>query len=322
MSSLRALGTFLVLALLGSAASAQQNWPNKPIRILVPFAAGGNTDSIARVTAESLGRKLNTSVIVENRPGANGALAAEAVMRAPADGYTLFMATAPQMAILPQLTKTRYDPVKDFEPISIVASNVFALAVGPGSSARTLPEFVATARSAPGKVSYASAGNGSVSHLSMAMFAQRAQLDMVHVTYKGGAPALADVMAGHMPVYFANVPEVLPHMGGNRVRVLAVSSSQRLSQLPDVPTVSEAGYAGFRSATWNGLSAPAQTPKAIVDRIAAELAALAKEPDFVAKMENLGVQVVCNTPTEFAAQLREDIGVWGQAIKTSGAKLD
>ncbi len=321
MSSLRAIGTFLALALLSSAALAQ-SWPSKPIRILVPFAAGGNTDSIARVTAESLARKLNTSVIVENRPGANGALAAEAVMRAPADGYTLFMATAPQMAILPQLTKTKYDPVKDFEPISIVASNVFALTVGPGSSAKTLSEFVATAKAAPGKVSYASAGNGSVSLLSMAMFAQRAQLDMVHVTYKGGAPAMADVMAGHIPVYFANVPEVLPHMGGNRVRVLAVSSNKRLSQLPDVPTVSEAGYMGFRSATWNGLSAPAQTPKAIVDRIAAELATLAKEPDFVTKMENLGVQVVCNTPAEFAAQLTEDIGMWGQAIKTSGAKLD
>ena len=321
MSSLRAIGTFLSLALLGSAALAQ-SWPNKPIRILVPFAAGGNTDSIARVTAEALARKLNSSVIVENRPGANGALAAEAVMRAPADGYTLFMATAPQMAILPQLTKTKYDPVKDFEPISIVASNVFALAAGPGSSAKSLGEFVAAAKSQPGKASYASAGNGSVSHLSMAMFAQRAQLDMVHVTYKGGAPALADVMAGHMPVYFANVPEVLPHMGGARIRVLAVSSKTRLPQLPDVPTVAESGYAGFYSATWNGLSAPAQTPKAIVERIARELIALAKEPEFVTKMENLGVQVVCNTPTEFAAQLQEDVGVWGQAIKTSGAKLE
>ncbi len=321
MSSLRAVGTFLCLALLGSAVFAQ-SWPNKPIRILVPFAAGGNTDSIARVTAEALARKLGTPVIVENRPGANGALAAEAVMRAPADGYTLFMATAPQMAILPQLTKTKYDPVKDFEPISIIASNVFALTVGPGSTAKSLAEFVAAAKSQPGKMSYASAGNGSVSHLSMAMFAQRAQLDMVHVTYKGGAPALADVMAGHMPVYFANVPEVLSQVSSGRIRVLAVSSKARLPQLPDVPTVAESGYAGFQSATWNGLSAPAQTPKAIVERVAGELASLSKEPDFIKKLESLGVQVVCNTPTEFAAQLREDMGVWGQAIKTSGAKLE
>lgn len=321
MSSTRAVGTLLSLALLGSTAFAQ-NWPSKPIRILVPFAAGGNTDSIARVTGEALARKLGTPVIVENRPGANGALAAEAVMRAPADGYTLFMATAPQMAILPQLTKTRYDPVKDFEPISIIASNVFALTVGSGSPAKTVADFVAAAKAQPGKMSYASAGNGSVSHLSMAMFAQRAQLDMVHVTYKGGAPALADVIAGHMPVYFANVPEVLPQVSGGRIRLLAVSSKSRLPQLPDVPTLAESGYAGFQSATWNGLSAPAQTPKAIVERVASELAALSKEPDFVKKMESLGVQVVCNTPTEFAAQLREDMGVWGQAIKTSGAKLE
>jgi tripartite-type tricarboxylate transporter receptor subunit TctC len=321
MSSTRAVGTLLSLALLGSTAFAQ-NWPSKPIRILVPFAAGGNTDSIARVTGEALARKLGTPVIVENRPGANGALAAEAVMRAPADGYTLFMATAPQMAILPQLTKTRYDPVKDFEPISIIASNVFALTVGSGSPAKNVADFVAAAKAQPGKMSYASAGNGSVSHLSMAMFAQRAQLDMVHVTYKGGAPALADVIAGHMPVYFANVPEVLPQVSGGRIRLLAVSSKSRLPQLPDVPTLAESGYAGFQSATWNGLSAPAQTPKAIVERVAGELAALSKEPDFVKKMESLGVQVVCNTPTEFAAQLREDMGVWGQAIKTSGAKLE
>jgi tripartite-type tricarboxylate transporter receptor subunit TctC len=321
MSSTRAVGTLLSLALLGSTAFAQ-NWPSKPIRILVPFAAGGNTDSIARVTGEALARKLGTPVIVENRPGANGALAAEAVMRAPADGYTLFMATAPQMAILPQLTKTRYDPVKDFEPISIIASNVFALTVGSGSPAKNVADFVAAAKAQPGKLSYASAGNGSVSHLSMAMFAQRAQLDMVHVTYKGGAPALADVIAGHMPVYFANVPEVLPQVSGGRIRLLAVSSKSRLPQLPDVPTLAESGYAGFQSATWNGLSAPAQTPKAIVERVAGELAALSKEPDFVKKMESLGVQVVCNTPTEFAAQLREDMGVWGQAIKTSGAKLE
>lgn len=317
----RVIGSLAALMLVASTAAAQ-TWPSKPIRIIVPFAPGGNTDGIARVSAEALARKLGTAVIVENRPGANGALAAEAVMRAPNDGYTLFMATAPQMAILPQLTKTNYDPVKDFEPISIIASNVFALAVGAGTTANSLGEFVASVKAQPGKLSYASAGNGSVSHLSMAMFTQRAQLDMVHVTYKGGAPALSDVIAGHVPAYFANVPEVLPQMSSGRIRVLAVSSKTRVPQLPNVPTVAEAGYPGFQSATWNGLAAPARTPKAVVDRIANELVALSKEPEFVRKLEALGVQVVCNTPTEFGAQLREDITLWGQAIKTSGAKLE
>ncbi|MBP7566668.1 MAG: tripartite tricarboxylate transporter substrate binding protein [Burkholderiaceae bacterium] len=324
MSVLHRLGLSLcVAALTSSAALAQQPaWPTKPLRVLVPFAPGGNTDSIARVTAEFLGRKLGQTVVVENRPGANGAIAADAVARATPDGYTLFMATAPQMAILPQLTKTNYDPVKDFEPVTIVASNVFAMAVGSGTSANTLGEFVAAARAQPGKISYASAGNGSVSHLSMAMFVHAAKLDMVHVTYKGGAPAIADVMAGHVPVYFANLPEVLPQVAGGKIRVLAVSSPRRVAQLPNVPTVAESGWPDFKTETWNGLAAPAKTPKAVVDRIATEMAAIAKDPEFIKRMDTLGVQVICNTPAEMARQLRDDISLWGEAIRVSGAKLE
>ena len=322
MSLLPRLGLLLSAAALWSTPAFAQTWPTKPLKIVVPFAPGGNTDSIARLTGEFLGRKLGTTVIVENRPGGNGALAGDAVARAAPDGYTLFMATAPQMAILPQLTRTNYDPVKDFEPITIVASNVFAMAVGSGTPAASLGEFVNAAKAQPGKISYASAGNGSVSHLSMAMFIARAKLDMVHVTYKGGAPAIADVMAGHVPVYFANLPEVLPQMQGGKIRVLAVSSPRRVAQLPNVPTIAESGWPDFRTETWNGLAAPARTPKAIVERIASEMASVAKDPDFVKRMDTLGVEVICNTPAAFAAQLREDIGVWGQAIKVSGAKLE
>jgi tripartite-type tricarboxylate transporter receptor subunit TctC len=299
-----------------------QAWPSKPLRLVVPFSPGGNTDSIARIGAEFLGRRLGQTVVVENKPGANGALAAETVARAPSDGYTLFMATAPQMAVLPHLTKTPYDPIKDFEPVTIVATNVFAMAVGEAVAARNLQEFTALVKSQPGKLAYASAGNGSVSHLSMALFLSRAKLEMFHVAYKGGAPALADVLAGHVPVYFANVAEVLPHMTGGRIRVLAVSGAKRVPQLQSVPTLAESGYPGFATNTWNGFAAPAKTPKAIVDRIATEMAVAAADPEFVKRMDAIGVQVLCNKPAEMAAQLRDDTALWGQAVKISGAKLE
>jgi len=324
-SAARFAASFLLAAVAAAvlpSTSLAQTWPTKPLRLVVPFSPGGNTDSIARISAEYLGKRLGTPVVVENKPGANGALAAEAVARAPSDGYTLFMATAPQMAVLPHLTKTPYDPVKDFDPVTIVASNVFAMAVGDAVQAKTLQDFTALVKAQPGKLAYASAGNGSVSHLSMALFLSSAKLDMMHVAYKGGAPALADVLAGHVPVYFANVAEVLPHVKGGRIRVLAVSGAKPVPQLPGVPTVASAGYAGFQTNTWNGFAAPAKTPKAIVDRIAAEMAVAAKDPEFIKRMDAIGVQVVCNKPAEMAAQLREDTALWGQAVKISGAKLE
>ena len=318
----RIASALLLSCALVSTGAIAQSWPNRPIRLVVPFSPGGNTDSIARISAEYLGKRLGTTVVVDNKPGANGALAAEAVARSPSDGYTLFMSTAPQMAVLPHLTKTPYDAVKDFDSVTIVASNVFAMAVGEAVPAKNLQEFAALVKSQPGKLAYASAGNGSVSHLSMALFLSRAKLEMFHVAYKGGAPALADVLAGHVPVYFANVAEVLPHVKSGRIRVLAVSGAKPVPQLPGVPTVAESGYAGFQTNTWNGFSAPAKTPKAIVDRIAGEMAAAATDPDFIKRMDAIGVQVVCNKPAEMAAQLRDDIALWGQAVKISGAKLE
>jgi len=323
MALLSRIGTaLLTVAALAPQAALAQSWPTKPLRLVVPFSPGGNTDSIARIGAEFLGKRLGVVVVVENKPGANGAIAAESVARAPSDGYTLFMATAPQMAVLPHLTKTPYDPIKDFDPVTIVASNVFAMAVGEAVPAKNLQEFTALARAQAGKMAYASAGNGSVSHLSMALFLSRAKVEMTHVSYKGGAPALADVLAGHVPVYFANVAEVLPHIKSNRIRVLAVSGAKRVPQLPGVPTVAESGYAGFQTNTWNGYAAPAKTPKAIVDRIATEMAGIATDPDFIKRMDAIGVQVVCNKPAEMAAQLREDTALWGQAVKISGARLE
>jgi tripartite-type tricarboxylate transporter receptor subunit TctC len=313
-----------VLALLcGSVPDARsQDWPQKPVRLIVPFPPGGVTDNIARASADWLTRRLGQNVIVENRPGASGAIAGELVAKAPADGYTLLMAALPPMAILPAMTKTPYDPVKDFAPITIVGSNVFALAVHRSLPADTLPKFVAFVKARPGQVSYASAGSGTVSHLTMALFTQRAGLDMVHVPYKGGGPAMADAMAGHVTLYFGNLSEVIPHAGGTRIRMLAVSGDKRAPQLPDVPTVAESGYPGFRTSTWNGIAAPAKTPQYVIERIAREMQPARNDAGFASRLHVIGVDAICGTPDEFARTLKADIPVWAEAVRISGVRIE
>jgi len=299
-----------------------QDWPQKPVRLIVPFPPGGVTDNIARASSDWLGRRLGQNVIVENRPGASGAIAVEIVARSPADGYTLLMAPLPQMAILPAMTRTPYDPVKDFAPITIVGANVFGLAVHRSLPADTLPKFVSFVKARPGQVSYASAGSGTVSHLTMALFVQRAGLDMVHVPYKGGGPAMADAMAGHVALYFGNLSDVIPHAKGTRIRVLAVSGDKRAPQLPDVPTVAESGYPGFRTSTWNGIAAPAKTPQAVIERIAREMQPAPKDAGFVSRLHVIGVDAICGTPDEFARTLKADTVIWAEAVRISGARIE
>jgi tripartite-type tricarboxylate transporter receptor subunit TctC len=323
-ATINALLRFLAVAaaLLAATPAGAQTWPQKPVRIVVPFSPGGNTDSIARITAEWLSQKLGQPVLVENKPGASGAIAAEFVARAPADGYTLFLATLPQMAVLPAMTKTPYDPVADFAPISVIASNNFALAMNDLIPAKTLPEFVAYARERPGKLVYASAGTSSISHLTMVLLLKRAGLQLEHVSYKGGAPALADVVAGHVPMYFGNLAEIVPHAGGGKIKILAVSGEKRAPQLPNVPTVAEQGYPGFQTNTWNALAAPAKTPQPVIDRLAREIALAVRDPAFVQRLESIGVDPVGNTPAEFAALLKADLATWAEAVRVAGVKPD
>lgn len=299
-----------------------QDWPQKPVRLIVPFPPGGVTDNIARASADWLSRRLEQNVIVDNRPGASGAIAAELVAKAPADGYTLLMAALPPMAILPAMTRTPYDPVKDFAPITIVGANVFGLAVHRSLPADTLPKFVSFVKARPGQVSFASAGSGTVSHLTMALFMQRAGLDMVHVPYKGGGPAVADALAGHVSLYFGNLSEVIPHAGGTRIRVLAVSGDKRAFQLPDVPTVAESGYPGFRTSTWNGIAAPAKTPQAVIERIAREMQPARNDAGFASRLHVIGVDAICGTPDEFARTLKADTVIWAEAVRISGARIE
>jgi tripartite-type tricarboxylate transporter receptor subunit TctC len=317
---LRLSGFVAVLGLCTSAAA--QDWPQRPLRVLVPFAAGGNTDSIARLAAEWLTGRIGQSVIVENRPGASGSIATEAVARAQPDGYTLLIGTPTQLAIFPAMAKVPYDPVRDFSPISIVGTNPYALGVHPSLPVRNLKELVALARARPGEVTYGSAGNGAGTHLTMALFLARAGVQMNHIPYKGGSVAVAELIGGQVAAYFGNLAEIVPQARGGRVRALAVSSLKRTTQLPDVPTVAEQGYPGFESFTWNGLLAPAKTPSAAIDRIAREIAAAAKDPGVVKRLDAIGVEALGNTPAEFAKVLAESIILYAQAVKISGAKAE
>jgi tripartite-type tricarboxylate transporter receptor subunit TctC len=313
---------FILFLLCFQGLSFGQSWPNHPVKIIVPFSAGGNTDSIARITAEELTKTFGQTFIVENKPGANGAIAANFVAKAPADGYTLLLAVLPQMAVLPAMTKTAYDPVKDFSLISIIASNEFALTVANNFPAKNLKEFVTYVNSKPNDVPYASAGSGTLSHLTTELFNYRAKLKMVHVPYKGGAPAIADVMGEQVPMYFANIAEANQPFKSGKVRVLATSGLKRSALFPQVPTIAESGYAGFNTSTWNGLAAPTGTPPEVIEKIVKALKVIGQTSEFNSRMQNIGVEVICNTPEEFNQVLKQDLIKWSDAVKMTGATVN
>jgi len=327
MRILRALS--IVGAILGvtfgavfpaSQAPAQGTWPERPVTIIVPFAAGGNTDGFARMAAQHLSESLGKTFVVENRPGAGGAIAAELVAKAQPDGYMLFLAALPVMAVVPVIQKVRYDSLKDFAPISNIGTNPFALVVNKDLPIHSLKEFVEYARARNGEMSYGSAGVGSLNHLSMVLFLKQAGLDMVHVPYKGNAPALGDVVAGHVQAMFSNLSDALPQAKAGNVRMLAVSSEQRSILATEVPTVAESGYPKFKVLTWNGLMAPAGTPKEIVDKLSSEIAKAVKEPKFREQLVNYGADPLGDTPAEYRAMLERDISVWAEAVAAAGVK--
>ena len=313
---------FFLALLLMNITSFAQSWPNRPVKIIVPFSAGGNTDSIARITADELTKTLGQTFIVENKPGANGAIAANFVAKSPADGYTLLLAVLPQMAVLPAMTKTNYDPVKDFSLISIIASNEFALSVANHFPANNLKEFVNYVNARPNEIPYASAGSGSLSHLSTELFNTRAKLKMNHVPYKGGAPAIADVMGEQVPLYFANVAEASQPYKAGKIKVLATTGLKRNALFPQVPTIAESGYPGSHTSTWNGLAAPTGTPTEVIDKTVKVLKGLAQNEEFKSRLQNIGVDVVCNTPEEFQQILKQDLSKWAEAVKITGATIN
>lgn len=311
----------VLLSLLATASWADTGvWPNRPVKIVVPFGAGGNTDIIARIIAQDFTGAFGQPFLVENRPGAAGVLAAEAVARAPADGYTLLMATQPQISILPAMIKGPYDPIKDFAPISNIGTNPFVLVVRPGLPVATVAQFVEYVRSNPGKLTYVATGVGSVNHLTMELLLKRAGLSMTPVMYRGGPAGLTDVIADRVDAYFAGVSVVVPHATTGEMKLLAVTGDVRAQQIPHVPTLAESGFPGFKVLLWTGLLAPAGTAQDTVDRIAKEVARLVKDPASAARLEQNGVNLLGNMPKEFAAMIVEDTAFWAEALTAAGLR--
>ena len=324
MKNFRILGRHGLLPMLALAAltatAAAQDWPSKPVHILVPYAAGGNSDSMARLSAQRLSDALGQPFIVENRLGANGAIAADAVARATPDGTTLLWGVQPALTVSPAINKVNFDAQKDFAPISVVGTNPFVLVVNKDIPVKTVAEFIVWVKSQGKTLSYAEGSYGSITHLAMALFAKRAGLEMTNVSYRGNAPALTDVIAGHLPTMFSNLSDALPHAQSGAIRVLAVSSDTRVPQLPDVPTVAEAGYPGYKAVTWNGLMAPAGVPKPVVDKIAGEMAKACRDPKFIERLAALGADPSCITPAEFAELVAADLKRWAEAVAIAGIK--
>jgi tripartite-type tricarboxylate transporter receptor subunit TctC len=318
----RFLGSLVAAAALGSSARAESPpWPQRPVRIIVPNAAGGVSDGVARILGQRLGDVFGQQFVIENRGGASGAIGAEAAARAPADGYTLLMGSLPVVAIVPATLNARYDPARDFAPVSLVSTSPSALAVHPSLPVKTLAEFIAYVRARPQAISYSSGGVATYGNLSMVMLLKRAGLEMVHVPYPSGAPAMAAVVGGQVPVHLASLPDALPQAAAGHVRLLAVTSEKRQAQIPDVPTIAEAGFPGFKAATWNGLLAPAGTPRDIVERIATEVSHSLKDPKISERFVSFGADPVSSSPEEFAAMIAADIPLWAEAVNAAGARI-
>lgn len=314
-------GVALAATTLCGTALAQ-SYPTKPVTIVVPFSPGGATDIMSRLLAERLNKRLGQPVLVENKPGAGTMIASEYVAKAPADGYTLLVA-ASSLGIAPSLyKKVNYNPIKDFAPISQVASVVHVLVVHPSLPAKNVGELVTWLKANPTKANYGSVGAGTSTHLEAELFNSIAGVKMEHIPYKGSAPALTDMIGGQLQVMFDAYASSGPFINDGRVRLLAVTTAQRSKSLPGTPTVAESGLPGYEAMPWLGLVAPAGTPAPIVSKLYTELHEVLKEPEVQEKFRSLGLDIIGSTPQEFSAFLRKDIVKWAKVVKDSGAKAD
>ena len=313
----------LLVALSPFITFAQDRFPSKPVRIVVPFAPGGSTDIVARYLAEKLTSALGQSVLVDNRPGAGGNIGAESVARSAPDGHTLLMATTGVMAINQSLYKNMgFDPAKDLEPVSYVASITNVLAVPVDLPAANVQELIALAKAQPGKLTFASSGAGSSTHLSSELFKSMAGIDVLHVPYKGSSQALTDLMAGRVSLIIDNMPSALPFIKAGRLRALGVSGSKRSPALPDLPTIAEAGLRGYESLSWTGIAAPAGTPKEIITRLNREIALILAPPDMRQKLADAGADAVGGAPELFAEHIRTERDKWSRLIKERGITIN
>ena len=321
MKTLRLAASLLLVCAAGLAGA--QSYPTKPIQFIVPFPPGGGNDTVARAIAQQVGPALGQSIVVDNRPGAGGIIGADAAARAAPDGYTIFLGGVATHAVNPHLhPKLSYDPVRDFAPITLVASAPSVLVVHPSVPARTIKEFADYARANPSKLNYASNGNGSSSHMAAVLYETNAGVKMTHVPYKGVGPALTDLMSGRIELMFNSIVAILPHIQAGKLRALGVTSKQRSSLLPDVPTIAESGWPQYEAGSWYGILAPAGTPPAIIDRLHREIVKSLKDPEVQKRLAGEGADVIGSTPQEFSAHIKSELGRMGQAIKAAGLKLE
>ena len=311
-----------ILALIFAVTASAQSFPTKPIKIVVPFPAGGTVDFFARVISTKLSEALGQSVLVENRAGAGGNIAAEAVAKAAPDGYTLLMGSEIIAINTSLYSKIGYDPVKDLAPITLVGTVPNILIVHPSLPANSVNDLIALAKKTHGKISFASTGQGTSTHLSSELFKLMANIDMLHIPYKGGPPAIADLISGQVNMMFINMPTGITHVRSGKAKIIAVSSIKRVSQLPDVPTVDQAGVKGFETSAWSGLYAPAGTPVDIINRLNAEVVKILKQPSVREQLMAQGAEPVGDTPEEFSRFTLAEISKWAKIIKISGAKVD
>ena len=308
--------------MIASANATAQDYPVRPIRIIVPFTAGAGVDIVARAVGVSLTEAWKQSIVIDNRPGAGGTIAGELVARANPDGYTLMLGNVSTLAIAPALNpKLSYHPLRDFAPITLITNSENVLVLHASVPAATVKELIAYAKANPRKLNYGSSGNGTSSHLGGAMFASMAGIEMTHVPYKGSGPMLTDLLAGQLQLSFSSVPTALPHIKSGRLCALAVTLLARSATLPDLPTVQEAaGLKGFEISLWQGIVAPAATPRAIVLKLNQQIAASLRTTDLKNKLTAQGMEVVGNSPEQFAAYIRDEIEKWTRVVKASGAR--
>jgi tripartite-type tricarboxylate transporter receptor subunit TctC len=318
----RRLGIAAAFLLVSAAAAAAEPYPNRIVKLIVPFPAGGSNDVAARIIAPHLEQALGQTVIVDNRPAAGGIVGSDAVAKAPPDGHTLLVVAFP-FAVNPSLyAKLPYDTVKDFAPVLLAGQTPNLLVVNPEVPIHSVKELIAAAKAKPGSLSYGSTGSGSSNHLSMELFRTMTGVELVHVPYKGSAPMVTDLLGGHIQVAFDNTPNVLPQVKAGKLRALAITSATRSAMVPDVPTVSEAGVPGYEVGVWFGIVAPAGTPAAVLAKLNTELNRMLAMPDVKQKFADQGVEPVGGSPERFAEHLKAQIEKWTKVVKESGAKVE
>lgn len=318
---MRALIWILVAGFAVSAHAAA--YPDKPIRLIVPFPAGGGVDAVARTVSQKFAEVLGQQMVIDNRGGSSGVIAAEIAARSVADGYTLFLGGSASHGITPHLyPKLPYDPVRDFAPVGLIGEAPYFLSVHPSVAATTVKELIALAQARPGQLNYASAGNGSTLHLTAELFKSMTGVNIVHVPYKGSAPALTDLLGGQVQMTFNPATLTLPYAKSGRLRVLGVTSAKRAAFAPEVPTIAEAGVPGFAATGWYGLLGPRGMPAPVVNKLYETMTRIFADKDFVERFLQLGVVPLAGNPAEFAAFIRSELAKWGKVVRESGARID